>query len=63
MGGREAAPNPGDDRQVPYLNKPVGQRVFILSYETNGTVTVAVTAKYNKVVFERNVFGVPLDHP
>ena len=44
-----------------YLNKPAGkQRVVITSYQEDGTVTVAVLAKYNLCTYERNVFGVPL---
>lgn len=38
-----------------------GHRVTILSYEEDGTVTVAITGQYNKITFERNVFGVPIE--
>jgi hypothetical protein len=42
-----------------YRLKPTGQRVTIESYGEDGTVTVAVLAKYNPgLTFERDVFGV-----
>lgn len=45
-----------------YRNKTTGQYVFIRAYNENGTVTVAVSAEFNRVLdFEREVFGVPLD--
>lgn len=41
-----------------YLLKPPGQRVTLVSYNENGTVTVNVSAQWNCVVFEREVFGI-----
>jgi hypothetical protein len=38
-----------------------GQRVFPLSYAEDGTVTVAVDARFNFVTFERQVFGINPD--
>lgn len=35
-----------------------GHRAFIYSVADNGTVTVAVTGEYNKVMFGRRVFGI-----
>lgn len=35
-----------------------GHRVFVYSIANNGTVTVAVTGEYNKVLFGRRVFGI-----
>lgn len=37
-----------------------GHRVIINSYCEDGTVTVAVLASYNKILFERNVFGIDI---
>jgi hypothetical protein len=41
-----------------YLLKTSGHRVTIESYQSDGTVTVAVTGQYNRVAFDRNVFGI-----
>ncbi len=41
--------------------KPSGHRVVIYAYNESGTVTVSVSGLYNRVLFERNVFGVSLD--
>ena len=41
-----------------YLMKPTGQRVTLVSYSENGTVTVDVSAQWNCLMFERQVFGV-----
>lgn len=49
------------ERYPPYLlyrHKGTGQRMCILSYDGDGTLTVSVSAKYNRCVFEKNVFGV-----
>lgn len=44
-----------------YRNKETGQRVTIVSYEEDNTVTVFVSGEYNVCAFERRVFGVPVD--
>ena len=44
-----------------YLLTPTGQRVTLVSYSENGTVTVAVTGGYNAVTFDRQVFGINPD--
>jgi len=44
-----------------YRNTVTNQRVCIVSYSEDGTVTVAVTGKFNRCMYERNVFGVPLN--
>jgi hypothetical protein len=41
-----------------YRLKSSGHRVMILSYSESGTVTVSVTGKYNRVTFDREVFGI-----
>ncbi len=41
-----------------YRLKSTGHRVYILSYAEDGTVTVAITADFNRVDFERQVFGI-----
>lgn len=38
------------------------QFVFLVSYNEDGSVTVAITRKYNIVFVERNVFGVNPEH-
>ena len=45
-----------------YRLKSTGQLVTLHSYNENGTVTVNVTGEYNLVMFERRVFGVPVDN-
>ena len=44
-----------------YRLKSTGHRVFLYSFEENGTLTVVVSGKYNKVDFERKVFGIDPD--
>jgi hypothetical protein len=44
-----------------YRMKSTGSRVEIDSYAEDGTVTVWVSRNWNLVLFERNVFGVPID--
>jgi hypothetical protein len=44
-----------------YLLKSSGHRVFMYSYQENGTVTVCVTGEYNALTFERLVFGISPD--
>jgi hypothetical protein len=46
---------------VLFRMKSSGHRVYMVSYEEDGTVTVAVTGKFNFVVQERNVFGIDPD--
>jgi len=41
-----------------YRMKPHGQRVTIISYSENGTVTVSISGTFNAIIFERQVFGV-----
>lgn len=41
-----------------YRLDPAGQRVVVHSISDDGTVTVAVLGEFNRVTFERNVFGV-----
>ena len=41
-----------------YMMKPTMQRVTLVSYSENGTVTVDVGSQWNFVTFEREVFGV-----
>lgn len=41
-----------------YLLKSSNHRVTIYSYNEDGTVSVSVSGDYNRVIFERNVFGV-----
>lgn len=41
-----------------YLLKTSNHKVTLISYEENGTVTVNVSGDFNRVIFERNVFGV-----
>ena len=44
-----------------YLLKSTGQRVTIASYSENGTLRVDVSADFNKLLFERSVFGISPD--
>jgi hypothetical protein len=44
-----------------YRLKSSGSRVTIISYETDNTVTVAISGRFNRVMFERNVFGIALE--
>ena len=41
-----------------YRMKSTGHRVALYSYEEDGTMTVLVTGKYNKLSLERRVFGI-----
>lgn len=41
-----------------YRLKPTGQRVTFYSCNEDGTVTVTVSARFNLLTEERNVFGV-----
>ena len=34
-----------------------GSRGTIYSYSENGTITLSVTGQYNRIMFDRNVFG------
>lgn len=36
-----------------------GSKVAILAYATDGTVTIGISSRFNRVFFERQVFGVP----
>lgn len=38
-----------------------GCRATIYSYEEDSTVTVEVTGQFNRVLFGRRVFGIPID--
>lgn len=40
---------------------PSGHRVYVIAYDEDETVRVVVSGKYNAVVFDRQVFGIPLD--
>ena len=44
-----------------YRHKETGQRLLIHSYSEDRTVSVIVSGKYNRVMFERNVFGTSID--
>lgn len=44
-----------------YKMKGTGQKVTIVSYSEDRTVTVSVDGRYNLVTFDRNVFGVDPD--
>lgn len=44
-----------------YRIKETGQRVTLISYGEDRTARVNVTGKYNTVMFDREVFGVPFD--
>lgn len=57
-----------------YCNKKTDQYVIIYSFSEDGTITVIVSGEFNKVLFERKVFGInpddleecdlpPKDHP
>lgn len=41
-----------------YRMSSSGHRCYLLSYNEDDTVTVAVTGQYNFVVFDRRVYGV-----
>lgn len=41
-----------------YRMKSTGQRVGIYSFSEDGTITVLVTGAFNKVNFDRQVFGI-----
>ena len=44
-----------------YRLKETGHRVMLHSFADDGTVTVIVSAKFNLVLHEREVFGIPPD--
>ena len=44
-----------------YRLKSTGSRVTIQSFADDGTMTVAVTGRFNLVTFERQVFGIAPD--
>lgn len=41
-----------------YKIKQTGQRVFVIAYNENNTLRVAVTKKFNRVFMEKSVFGI-----
>jgi len=41
-----------------WLLKASNHKVVVVGYNEAGTLTVAVTGKFNAVMFERNVFGI-----
>lgn len=41
-----------------YLLKTTNQRVTLISYSEDRTVTVAVTGEFNALTFDRQVFGI-----
>ncbi|MEW8230375.1 MAG: hypothetical protein AB2745_08630 [Candidatus Thiodiazotropha endolucinida] len=41
-----------------YLLKTTNYRVTLYSYSEDGTMTVNVTGEYNKLLFDRRVFGI-----
>lgn len=44
-----------------YRMRSTGHRVEIYSYSENRTVTVSITGRYNFVVMDRQVFGIPIE--
>ena len=44
-----------------YLMKETGQRVTLVSFSEDGTLTVCVSGEFNLVMHERNVFGINPD--
>ena len=44
-----------------YRMQSTGHRVTLHSYSEDRTVTVDITGEYNRVVFSRRVFGIPVD--
>ena len=44
-----------------YKMTSTGHRVFLYSYQENGTVTVVVSGEFNAIIFPRRVFGVKPD--
>lgn len=44
-----------------YRMKSTGHRVTLLSFSEDGTMRVNITAQYNLLVFERQVFGIDPD--
>lgn len=44
-----------------YRLKSTGHRVTLYSVSEDGTVTVDILAKFNKILFERQVFGIDPD--
>ena len=45
-----------------YLLKTSNHRVTITAYSEGGTLTVDVTGKYNRIIFDRQVFGINPDN-
>ncbi len=41
-----------------YRMRPNGERVFLVSINEDGTITVGISGRFNAVVMERNVFGI-----
>lgn len=44
-----------------YKMKQTGQRCEIHAYSEDRTVTVLITGKYNRLICDRTVYGVPID--
>lgn len=44
-----------------YRLKETGERGVIQSYDSDNTVTVAITGQFNRTIFGRAVFGIKLD--
>ena len=44
---------------VLYQMKDTGHRVFVRGYSEDGTLIVHIGGQLNRVMFERDVFGVP----
>lgn len=44
-----------------YRLKTTGDRVTVYSFSDDATVTVIVSGRWNKVMFERQVFGIPAE--
>lgn len=42
-----------------YRMKSTGHRCTIIAYSEDGTMRVAITGQFNKIVFGRAVFGIP----
>jgi len=44
-----------------FLLKTTGQRVYLMAYSEDNTVTVAITGDFNKCLFDKSVFGINPD--
>lgn len=44
-----------------YRLKSTGERVVVTSFLDDGTLTVVVSGRFNRVIFERSVFGIDPD--